>query len=106
MCEKATLVDFDEGAVFVAALGVTEADVARIHRAARFVTGNRVLPDPADGALFQQLTDSISPELFVSYSGIELGEPQPLTPEDLVVQGFPEQAVINGLAAARVLSRP
>lgn len=104
MCE-AMVLTFDEGAVFVAARDVTPANVARIERAAQFVTGNTVAPKPAEGALFRQITDSIGLELFTTYAGLSVGEPVECTPEELVASGFPEQAVINGLAAARVLSR-
>lgn len=103
MCE-AVAITFDEGAMFVAATEVTAAEVARIHRAARFVTGNAVMPEPVDGALFQQITDSVTLNLFKTYSGLDVGGPREMTPEMLVESGFPEQAVINGLGAARVLS--
>jgi len=103
MCE-AMVITFDEGAIFVAARGVEPDEIARIHRTARFVTGNEVLALPHNGAIFQQVSDSVSQELIEARSGLKLGDPQELTPEDLVDQGFPAQAIINGLRAARPLT--
>lgn len=100
---EARVIRFEGGAVFLAAQGLQPDQIAGVYRAARFVTGNASQPEVAEDALFQQLTDRVDLRLFNMYSGIDTGEPQEMTPEDLVVQGFPEQAVINGLKAAKAL---
>ena len=102
MCE-ARIIEFDEGAVFVAATEVTPQKARSMQIAARFLTGNATHLEPVDGCLFLQLTDRFDKGLFFTYSSVDEGATVQLTPEELVAEVFPEDAVINGLLAAVVL---
>ena len=98
MCEI-KIVNF-EGAAFLAGVDCEESDVALINALGKICTGNANVAS-VEKFIFRQFTDTVSPEQAARLLRRDDLEVVEATPEDLLKSGFNEQAIINGLKAAR-----
>ena len=98
MCDI-KIVKFEEAA-FLAGVGCKESDITLINVLGSLCTGNANVA-PVEGYMFRQFTDRVSPEQAARLLRRDDLEVVEATPEDLLESGFNEQAIINGLKAAR-----
>lgn len=98
MCDI-KIVKFEEAA-FLAGVDCEGSDVALINALGSFCTGNANVA-PVEGYMFRQFTDTVSPEQAARLLRRDDLEVVEATPEKLLESGFSEQAIVNGLRAAR-----
>lgn len=103
MCE-AKIITFEDGANFLAATGVTARETALFNVVRGLVIGVEAVQS-VGGNYFAQVTDN--PEMQPTLLNIMKAQDIPVveqTPEELLEEGFSEQAIVLGLRAARPLS--
>lgn len=103
MCET-EIITFDGGANFLVAKGATPGETALFNVVRSMIIDAAAVPS-VEGDYFGQVTDDPTAKpLLLHLLGVEDIPVIERTPEDLVAQGFSEEAVVRGLEAARPLS--
>lgn len=101
MCEVG-VIRFEESEPFLHANNLTDVEEALIRRTLiRLAEAKGIkVAQTYNRAIFQPLSGEDDAQFFENCSGMTLGSPKEQDPEELVAEGYPEQAILNGLSVA------